>query len=254
MINLIKKAAGAWARGYGLDAPSLLNPRATWATVCTPDDIIAAQIIESFVKEFDDWKYDGDFAAFTLQPKPYKATEDGETDSTFKLTKKDKSLIVLGKRHHKRWWKKSGDPYKTTTTGYYATLFSGSVNEIPFSSDAMKRVYEEYLRIDAAYKEASRVAEKAKADMEVNEKKWELAERLSGMVRNGQGALIPKPKWMYTGHPASRLKKGTFATGDPEVLFEICPDCGDKTRARTLDNHKQIAYCPAGCGHGVFAE
>lgn len=95
------------------------------------------------------------------------------------------------------------------------------------------------LQIALAYKNihqsiiaAERTAAEAKAAMEANEAKWNLAEKLLGMRRNADGALVPvekvvEPPVEKKAAPRKRQTKTRRTGNEIETWLETI-DCGEQ--------------------------
>lgn len=159
-----------------------VTPVEKWATHnagrASADDLIAAAIIQSFAKDFKHWQFVGDFNQ--------KHTSVGKFQNTSisrKVpTKKHIEIIFLFKRTETE--ASSGRSYKYKPIGC-------EVNGVRVSDTAFHAIYVSWNNVVVQVRRTEEVALKAKASMEENETKWNLAESLLGMKRNGLGVLVP---------------------------------------------------------------
>lgn len=157
--------------------PIVNNPL---ANATTPDQLIGAALVESFAKEFDDWSHeqyntynrstsDDNVWLEKWRNRGFKSVQTYDTN--FFYNSKKKLLIVYRKN------------------GNIRSNFR--VNDVPLSTVIGETVIEEYVKLEQQVKEAKAAAAKAKREMEENEAKWNLAEKLLGKKRNEHGALVP---------------------------------------------------------------
>jgi hypothetical protein len=145
---------------------------------CTADDLIAGAVVASFAKHYKQWKFEGEFNQRHSNPSGFQPTK-----LSFKVpTKKHVEIVFLFKEAD------LGDAYSTI---YRYTVIGCEVNGVRVTDAAFKYIYTNWNNLVVQMKHAEEVAAKAKADMEDNEKKWNLAENLLGMKRDGLGRLMP---------------------------------------------------------------
>lgn len=144
------------------------------------DDLIAGAIVGSFAEHFKHWKFCGDFNQSHSSKNGFQSTlltrkmvgkKPVEVQFIFKLTK-------------------TGDGYNEPHVCKYKVI-GCEVNSIRISDGAFQHIYKSWHLVSAQVKAAEEVAEKAKNEMVANELRWDLAESLLGMKRNGLGVLIP---------------------------------------------------------------
>lgn len=145
-----------------------------YAKAMTPDELIAAAIIKSFAEDFDDWRKFGSLST--------EATKWGSVSVEGQLLKGHTRINFRLSRQQKG----SYDNRK-----YWYELVECIINDIPLELNAGKKLFEAWIKISAEVHRAKAIAEKAKADMQANEAKWNLAEKLLGMKRDENGALVP---------------------------------------------------------------
>jgi hypothetical protein len=158
-----------------------LTPVEKWslhnAKKATPDDLIAGAIVSSFAKDFKCWKFEGEFH------QRHNSGGHNKTTLTFrKVTKKNVDIVFVFKQTT------SNDGYSTV---YKYKVIGCEVNGVRMTEAAFRYIYTNYQNIVVQVRRAEQVAAEAKAAMEANEKKWDLAEGLLGMKRDGFGRLMP---------------------------------------------------------------
>jgi hypothetical protein len=159
-----------------------------------PDRIIAAHLLESFAKEFKDWELiDKNVISSSTWFDKYakldrQRAEKHKTDFNRVLVNKKKGINLSYYFTQEKVW--DGDyGYHTKESRHDFIL-----NTIPFDTRRGNELINKFMKLRADFKKAEEVAAKAKAEMEANELKWNLAENLLGMKRNGLGVLVPVEK------------------------------------------------------------
>lgn len=145
-----------------------------YAKATTPDDIIVAVCIESIAKNFDDWKFHNKGAEWntkSFRPNPYTCN--------CVLKNEKKGLLVQFRGYASPW-----AVYEEHTYDEY------HINGLPVTTTRGQKIYEAFEKVKAAREKLAAAAAKAKREMEENEKKWNLAEKLLGLERNENGALV----------------------------------------------------------------
>lgn len=152
------------------------------AKKATPDDLIAGAIVTSFAKDFKHWKFVGEFNQRHGHPNGFRSTS-----LTRKMVGKKHVEIVFVFKHtkHSEW---SGNGYSSI---YKYVTIGCEVNGIRMTDAAFKYIYQNWQNIVVDVRRAEEVAARAKSNMQLNESKWDLAEGLLGMKRNGLGQLVP---------------------------------------------------------------
>jgi hypothetical protein len=158
------------------------TPVEKWAThnakKASADDLIAAAIIQSFAKDFKHWKFVGQFSQRHDSSSGFQ-----NTSITRKMpTKKHIEIVFLFRQTN------SSDGYSNI---YKYKVIGCEVNGVRVSDTAFHAIYVSWNNIVAQVRRTEEVAAEAKASMEANETKWNLAESLLGMKRNGLGVLVP---------------------------------------------------------------
>lgn len=141
------------------------------ANKATPDGIIAAAIIESIAKHFDDWAY---------RAVDYYAHDKNWVDDCKKFGISEclvnKRLVNEIKDLSVHW--------HSNGTFYY-------VNGTPLNWDEGRLIVQQFTKLQEKHNAVKAAAAKAIADQKRNEAAWNLAEKLLGMKRNEHGALVP---------------------------------------------------------------
>jgi hypothetical protein len=138
-----------------------------WADRCsritTPDEILAAGFIESFsrIEEYKDWRL----------------IHSGGN----RLTNSKKNIELSYYRNHN---------YDSNYNTYY-TYSNFKINDVPIDDNLGERIIKSFEKVKAQHDAVKAKAKKAKAEMERNEKAWNLVESMLGMKRNEHGALVP---------------------------------------------------------------
>lgn len=179
LVNLVRRAYGD---------PPLITDLETWARnaakLTTPDDLIAASVIGSFAKDYDKWVLYGDW--FARAPRYVKKLNlcRNREEYTAKLTNRSTKLAVCIYREKTSRDRDDIEPWIDLPDRCV-------VGGVVLNERASAHIVSAWKQISAKVKAAEEAAAKAKADMELNEAKWNLAEKLLGMKRNEYGALVP---------------------------------------------------------------
>jgi hypothetical protein len=169
-----------------LGTPTKLPTVEEWsqrhANKASADGIIAACIVESLAKNWEDWVATG-----LEEQKGHRSHFDAKSVVGPRLVNKKKKITVeFGVRTYKykdiheytRWasdWQSAGT----------------KVNGIEIELKAARYVAAGYERIAKQQQALQEQAARSKAAMEANEQKWNLAEQLLGFKRTAEGALVP---------------------------------------------------------------
>jgi hypothetical protein len=145
----------------------------------TPDDLIAGAIVASFAKDFKHWQFVGQFEQKWGNESSFRSTSLSR-----KMGGKKHVEITFLFRHTK-----SPDGDYSHIHRYRA--IGCEVNGIRVSELAFRRILNNWKTIVTQVRRAEEIAAGAKATMDANENKWNLAEALLGMKRNGLGQLMP---------------------------------------------------------------
>lgn len=199
-------SAVAWCKHW-FAPPSTKEP---WDLLpkekATPDELIAGALINSFGREFDNWK---------LELKPSTPTRDHQITfySRRPSIRSDQEFLEQVKKEQAEvdaWMKKRVDRCgegrfsinraltngKWTLVWYYvADNVSHNyfyVNDVAIPKEIGNIIVNSYDRINKQRAELKAAEAKALLTMKQEEKKWNLVEDMLGMVRNEFGALVPK--------------------------------------------------------------
>lgn len=152
--------------------PDMINN--SYAKATTPDEIVAAAIVQSFVKNFDDWSLLG-----SLEPPSQYFKSDAERHaSTLNNSKKKLAVAFVFE-------------FKSAKERHYPIPKGCSVNESKLNERSFRIILDGWLKISKEVVKTRKAAADAVREMEENEKKWNIAEKLLGMKRNQFGALVP---------------------------------------------------------------
>jgi hypothetical protein len=172
------------------DAEAINHP---YAKATTPDEIIAAAIMQSFAKDFASWEWKN-VKYGTCMADVKKILEGGEGSTyhtsdareiveNFKLTKLVNSALDI-----------SLTPImdKSARGNYHYVRITGvTVSGYELTKEIQQRIWTTWKDVSSKVRAAEAAAAAAKKAMEENERKWNLAERLLNMKRNEQGVLVP---------------------------------------------------------------
>lgn len=210
-------------------------PPVTAANLSTPDEIIAAGVLESIKKDFADWKLTDTSGRGVVDAIPFTYAQKKEAKHTVVSLDGAKTVGLILER--KRIAGKFAKHLTVKFTyffkkGYYDSVvrevqaISLFVNEVRVDPAKVGfDLFKTYYALLNAEREAKRIAAEALANMQANEAKWNLAEGILGMRRNEQGALVPIEKKI---EPAT----STGDVGEPEEhkcdcdFLETCKYCG----------------------------
>jgi hypothetical protein len=169
--------------------PSVESQIEQWASesskITSPDRLIAAGVVRGFATHFDDWKVvkGGDYKSVTSWERPR------EVQTVLKNEKK--SLSINFSVRFRKGRSRDGDgnpPWHWHANGIGIV----KVNGISIDDEAGQFIYRSWCRVEEEVQKARLIAATAKADAEINEAKWALAEDLLGYRREANGALVPK--------------------------------------------------------------
>jgi hypothetical protein len=168
---------------YGDDLPPVERWAMRHANKCSADEIIAAAVIQSMAK---------DISAYSLSDFSIRCADRKKDLNKPSAELKGPKVVVIFERSG--WIRgKSRDndgirPWKYHPDGRIVKVVVDGVSIRPsIGAEILSR----YRRLSKVLTASQQVAAKAKADMERNEKAWNLAEKLLGMKRNEHGALVP---------------------------------------------------------------
>lgn len=154
-----------------------------YAKAVTPDDLISAYCVASIARNFDDWTRTENWLQYK-QP-CHQLTPSQRPKGVFRFVE----IVIENKK------KEIKLTYKLTAYNNYADLEECSnfkVNGVEINDVAGEDIRQAYNKVAEARRkieaEAKRLAEKMAHD----QKKWDIAEKLLGMKRLPNGALVPK--------------------------------------------------------------
>lgn len=176
-----------------------MSPVERWAVsnakLTTPDGIIAEHIVQKIAKNFDDWV-------------THRAPADEHISYHLRDTTRYKDYQEKKVEWYRRWTKAGSEAnyhmlnrvLENKKLGIrVAYQFVGNdtknkfyINDVKLTDSDGIYIVDALVRIESQLAEAKRVAEQATKAMKENEVKWNLVEKLSGMVRDANGALVPK--------------------------------------------------------------
>lgn len=171
-----------------------------WATkvapMCSPDELLAAACIESFAKDFSDWT-SNESRSHGFMP-GIERLKYHLPDSAPILcnVKRDITLkFIRGESREatsadKRAAKKRGQYVDSSYAAYVNSVDGCTLNNVLLDKAVTARLIDAWTKAVTAHKAAAEAAAKAREAMELNEKKWDLAESLFGLKRTPEGALV----------------------------------------------------------------
>jgi len=148
----------------------------------TPDELIVGAIIQSFATNFEDWTISGET---TLRDEWFE----------YYNRRPDRSVLVNEKKAlsiQLDWQKRDGARKRNGTPYYFYYIDSARLNdkyELP--NYLMRRIVSSYRAMAEKHAALKRTQRQAELEMQANEEKWDLAEKLLGMTRTQLGALVP---------------------------------------------------------------
>ncbi len=148
----------------------------THAKKTTPDEIIAAAIVESLAKDFKAWHFMGEFYQRYSSSKPKMTKLWREGDDPLEIVFLFRQTI-------------SSDGYSTV---YKYKVIGCEINGVRLNNIAFGLIYDAYQNISVKVRAAEAAAAKALKEQQENETKWNIAENLLGMKRTELGALVPQ--------------------------------------------------------------
>jgi len=185
----------SWSLKQALFGPVVNAENNPYAKATTPDRLIAANIVQSFAKDFDNWSVENWSRRFC----PRVGVEYGNIGRMF--NRKTGVYLVFAWKHDGKLSiesaleKKRGEWVvlvdESAKGGEYRLDYDLFETGMVLDKQSSTLIVTERIRIAAAHKAAKEAADRALAVMQANEAKWELAEKLLGMKRNAIGALVP---------------------------------------------------------------
>ncbi len=150
-----------------------------YAKATTPDRLISAHFIESFVKDFDNWR----------------AGKDVKEDKKVLIDRHQHEFEVFLKNRKtglRIEWEMKRE-YDVKSYHHFGVIKHSKtkVKGIPLDPQESERIFLSWIKIKKQHDETKRVAAAALAKMKEEDAKWNLAESLLGLKRNEFGALVP---------------------------------------------------------------
>ncbi len=206
------KVVGWVQMAYG-DLPQVMEDN-SYSRACNPDEIVIAAVLQSFAKHVDDWE---------MCRRDHNYHRQRTSDPQFiyikvstKVSNKRAIYFTNGDAIYLR------NKKKDVTVRIKSVPFAGSykigeitVNQVPVDVKYYPLICKHWEDSQGKLERLKETARKAKLEMELNEKKWNLAERLLNMKRNEHGALIPIIDVRKIEEPKTTMPKGKF---DHETL------------------------------------
>lgn len=180
-MNIFQKLQTCVQRAYG-ETPSVETWSQVNASLTSPEQIIVAAVIESFAKDFESWTVNPYLTGNARDAYSSGFYEDGEYSRKFIAIRNDKAGITLKRRVREKYNDETPNKY------YYEESY---INDLELPDRLSQEILRAYRRVLVRVRAAKQAAETARLNMEKNEAAWQLAEKLLGMKRNEQGALVP---------------------------------------------------------------
>lgn len=176
----------------------------TWANVATPDQLIAARIVESIAKNFHDWKVTGSpddkkyivnytrvSVHSTNDNSAVVVKAEAERTEQFTLTNRKLKITV---KFPRRVSQEHPDYIYHSDGGYYFLVSKQTgeckVNDVLIDPALGTRIVTSYKQVKAALDKAKEVAAEALRKQKEENDKWNLAEQVFGIKRDGFGRPI----------------------------------------------------------------
>lgn len=246
------------------------------ANACTAQDLITAHIIKSMATDIGAWSCGASektayAPSFDSLPDfvGRRYGSDNYRDRAATWTFKNESGLSFSTRVSVREDYVGDSRYRPCEVSYTDNTVTDGALTVTITQNKAYEIVRAYIKLLNAKKAADAVADRAKEDMKNNEVAWNLAERLLGMTRTPDGALVPNFKWPVKGKPPARLThRGVVKSGKPwgtdiGRVVHRCADCGGTAtiKQRSCDpwkvapdktqNMVWITYCVAGCGYAI---
>jgi hypothetical protein len=161
------------------------------APTTSPDRLIAAAIVESFAKEGDKWTHH----SHLLVPQDWRWAGNHKS-CVFKMGHKSRKGLEVEITITVRSRDNDG------ASPWLPETFEVSVKGVPLSEEVSVWLVKEFRRLETAHQKALEAAAAAKAEMERNEKLWNIAENMLNMKRLPSGALVPIEEFNFQSEVA----------------------------------------------------
>jgi hypothetical protein len=182
-----------------------ITPKTPLAEVTTPDQLIVANVLESFVTDLPAW-------TVGYGERPLKVAKPPLLDRENKNSVIKEYKLDRGKRGSKGFIKaltvEMEIEYKRVLcdySTYYPSVNGKSlfINGIAIDPKYAFTILTKYWEYRDVLETAEVTARRALADMEANEARWNLAEELLNMRRDGNGRLVAKDDHIGLGFTAN---------------------------------------------------
>lgn len=167
-----------------------------WAKADNPDRLIASAIMRLFVEDFDKWMLTGNFDV--LKDKDAERGIRVESKGDHKNWDVYKAVVL---RHIERkisvqWgiMRRARDNDNMAPWEYFGSMCAIVVDpegETELNLEVSNELAVSWRNLSSQAEAARKAAAEALLAQQLNERKWNMAERLLGMKRNDQGALVP---------------------------------------------------------------
>lgn len=199
----------------------------------TPDQLITANLIELIAKDFDGWtvddksdiKYGCSLSAYETSKK-WEAAHPELNNIEHSFVDK---VLIYAKKNIKLFY------YSESSIYYY-------IGDVKFDNKCGAKIREAYNEIWTERQRLKKVAAEALKKMKEDQKKWDLAEKLTGLKRLENGALVPATpissqseqvgenaavKYVATGEAIYNITKGQtiWVTQSQCVSTDNTKDC-----------------------------
>lgn len=169
--------------------------------LATPDELISASIVRQIAKDFDAWEmhaFDDKIRSgmsIELRARADEArtawynrwTKPGCKANYYMINRvlENKALgVCVAYRRVSSYSYEFGETLETKRDMFH-------INDVPISNKEGNIIINSHTEVQKARDKAKAAAEKALREMQENEQKWNLVERLAGLKRNEFGALVP---------------------------------------------------------------
>lgn len=171
------------------------NPLPTTpANLTSPDQLISAHIIESFARDFKSWSADEGFNLPKVGTK-HSWRHTAEEKINRSLARRDRDSKGLFQKEIKILFQLV--PQVKSTIENYSSVFyqtgfeyNCTVNGVRIASSEGEKIFKAYVKLRDQIKQAEKVAAEALARQKAGEAKWNLAEELLKIKRDGNGRIV----------------------------------------------------------------
>jgi hypothetical protein len=195
MLSLLRRVfcpgCFSWGTGPYCEGCDERTPVEKWAEkaskLATPDDLIAARIVQSFTKDLEtNWRLHTQTHSSTREDWYKRWTKPGTKANYFICNRVLENGTIFIAYY---------SPDHAILMPCEPPLRHFFVNDVPISDTSGTFIVTSFNKLKERIATAKDAAVKAKQKMEENEAKWDLVEKLFHMRRNEQGALIPIERW-----------------------------------------------------------